>query len=119
VKEPEKNENEEDEESPDDDDDKDDNEIPDDDSQFFKQLDSFSNMIGKKRDRESSPNFEMEEIMENILRKKSRMTYQEILEELKKECKMEDIDKYFEDILDRITDTFQESNGETYYYLKK
>ena len=47
------------------------------------------------------------------------MTYQEILEELKKECKMEDIDKYFEDILDRITDTFQESNGETYYYLKK
>ena len=119
VKEPEKNENEEDEESPDDDDDKDDNEIPDDDSQFFKQLDSFSNMIGNKRDRESSPNFEMEEIMENILRKKSRMTYQEILEELKKECKMEDIDKYFEDILDRITDTFQESNGETYYYLKK
>ena len=119
VKEPEKNENEEDEESPDDDDDKDDNEIPDDDSQFFKQLDSFSNMIGKKRDRESSPNFEMEEIMENILRKKSRMTYQEILEELKKECKTEDIDKYFEDILDRITDTFQESNGETYYYLKK
>jgi hypothetical protein len=51
------------------DDDKDDNSEVEDDSLFFKQIDSF-NMMGKKRERESGPAFDMEEKIENLLRKK-------------------------------------------------
>ena len=99
------------------DDDKDDNSEVEDDSLFFKQIDSF-NMMGKKRERESGPAFDMEEKIENLLRKKNKMTYEEIIVEVKKEFKDEDIEKYFEEILDRITESFPENN-EQYYFLKK
>ena len=99
------------------DDDKDDNSEVEDDSLFFKQIDSF-NMMGKKRERESGPAFDMEEKIENLLRKKNKMTYDEIIVEVKKEFKDEDIEKYFEEILDRITESFPENN-EQYYFLKK
>jgi hypothetical protein len=46
------------------------------------------------------------------------MTYDEIIVEVKKEFKDEDIEKYFEEILDRITESFPENN-EQYYFLKK
>lgn len=119
VKEPEKTENEEEEESSDEDDDDGKDVNSENESQFFEDFEKYNNMIGKKREREESPNLEMEENMENILRKKSKMTYEEILEELKKDFKIEDINKYLEDILDRITDSFPENDGQTYYYLKK
>ena len=99
------------------DDDKDDNSEVEDDSLFFKQIESF-NMMGKKRERESGPAFDMEEKIENLLRKKNKMTYDEIIVEVKKEFKDEDIEKYFEEILDRITESFPENN-EQYYFLKK
>ena len=75
-------------------------------------------MIGKKRDRENTLETDMEEKIENLLRKKNKMTEEEIIIELKKEYKTEDIDKYYEQILDRITEKFEE-NGEEYYFLKK
>ena len=95
----------------------DDNSEVEDDSLFFKQIESF-NMMGKKRERESGPAFDMEEKIENLLRKKNKMTYDEIIVEVKKEFKDEDIEKYFEEILDRITESFPENN-EQYYFLKK
>ena len=75
-------------------------------------------MIGKKRDRENTLETDMEEKIENLLRKKNKMTEEEIIVELKKEYKVEDIDKYYEQILERITEKFEE-NGEEYYFLKK
>ena len=47
------------------------------------------------------------------------MTEEEIIVELKKVCKMEDIEKYFEIVLDNITNNFTDDDGEKYYYLKK
>ena len=57
--------------------------------------------------------------MENLLRKKSRMTEDELINELKKECKKEDIGKYFETALENIADSFMGDDGEKMYYLKK
>ena len=56
---------------------------------------NYLSLIGKKRERENNPSYELEERLENILRKKNRMTEDEIIVELKKVCKMEDIEKYF------------------------
>ena len=75
--------------------------------------------IGKKREREKNPGYELEEKMENLLRKKSRMTEDELINELKKECKKEDIGKYFETALENIADSFMGDDGEKMYYLKK
>ena len=47
------------------------------------------------------------------------MTEDEIIVELKKVCKMEDIEKYFETVLDNITNNFIEKDGEKYYFLIK
>ena len=80
---------------------------------------NYLSLIGKKRERENNPSYELEERLENILRKKNRMTEDEIIVELKKVCKMEDIEKYFETVLDNITNNFIEDDGENYYYLKK
>ena len=80
---------------------------------------NYLSLIGKKRERENNPSYELEERLENILRKKNRMTEDEIIVELKKVCKMEDIEKYFETVLDNITNNFIEYDGENYYYLKK
>ena len=60
----------------------------------------------------------MEEKIENLLRKKNKMTEGEIIVELKKEYKADAINKYYEQILERITEKFEE-NGEEYYFLKK
>jgi len=102
----------------DDSEDDDKNENSADDELFMKQLDSFSHMIGKKRDRENTLETDMEEKIENLLRKKNKMTEGEIIVELKKEYKVDDINKYYEEILERITEKFEE-NGEEYYFLKK
>ena len=80
---------------------------------------NYLNLIGKKRERENNPSYELEERLENILRKKNRMTEDEIIVELKKVCKMEDIEKYFETVLDNITNNFIEKDGEKYYFLIK
>ena len=85
----------------------------------FNQVNEYFNLIGKKRERENNPSYELEERLENILRKKNRMTEEEIIVELKKVCKMEDIEKYFEIVLDNITNNFTDDDGEKYYYLKK
>ena len=115
-----KNEEESGEEGEDNDDSEDDdkNENSDDEALFLKQFDSYSHMIGKKRDRENTLETDMEEKIENLLRKKNKMTEEEIIVELKKEYKVEDIDKYYEQILERITEKFEE-NGEEFYFLKK
>ena len=94
------------------------NENSEDDELFMKQLNSFTQMIGNKRERENPLESDMEEKIENLLRKKNKMTEGEIILELKKEYKDEDISKYFEKILERITDKFEE-NDEEYYFLKK
>ena len=81
---------------------------------------NYLSLIGKKRERENNPSYELEERLENILKKKNRMTEDEIIVELKKVCKMEDIEKYFETVLDNITNNFIENDGEKYYhYFKK
>ena len=80
---------------------------------------NYLSLIGKKRERENNPSYELEERLENILRKKNRMTEDEIIVQLKKVCKMEDIEKYFETVLDNITNNFIENDGEKYYYYFK
>ena len=85
---------------------------------FMKQLDSYSHLIGKKKERENTLETDMEEKIENLLRKKNKMTEGEIIVELKKEYKADAINKYYEQILERITEKFEE-NGEEYYFLKK
>ena len=47
------------------------------------------------------------------------MTEDELINELKKECKKEDIGKYFETALENIADSFMGDDGEKMYYLKK
>ena len=109
-----KEEEEEEEEESDDDKDVDSDVSKDED---FNKLNEYLN-LRKKRERENNPSYELEERLENILRKKNRMTEDEIIGELKKVCKMEDIEKYFETVLDNITNNFTENDGEKYYYLK-
>ena len=80
---------------------------------------NYLSLIERKRERENNPSYELEERLVNILRKKNRMTEDEIIVELKKVCKMEDIEKYFETVLDNITNNFIEKDGEKYYFLIK
>ena len=82
-------------------------------------MNNYSDLIGKKRERENNPSYEMEEKLEIILRKHNKMTEEEIITEIKKVCKNEDIEKYFEKVLNKITGSFTEDNKKTYYYLKK
>ena len=81
-------------------------------------VNEFLSLMGKKRARENNPSYELKERLEYILRKKDRMTEDEIIIELKKVCKMEDIEKYFESVLDDITDNFIGDDHEKYYFLK-
>ena len=108
----------EDDDDNDDSEDDDKNENSDDEELFMKQLDSYSHLIGKKKERENTLETDMEEKIENLLRKKNKMTEGEIIVELKKEYKADAINKYYEQILERITEKFEE-NGEEYYFLKK
>ena len=118
-KEDKKEENEEEEEEEDEDKDINADVEDEDDDLFLKQYDSYANLIGKKRERENNPSYDMEEKLENILRKKSKMTEDEIISELSKEFKKDVIEKYFETILDKITNNFIEKDEEKNYYLKK
>ena len=113
-----KDEDDEEEEEEEDEDDKDINSDVSNDEDFKKMNDYFIG-IGKKRERENNPGYDLEEKMENLLRRKNRMTEDELIIELKKVCKKEDIEKYFEKALDNITNSFMEDDGEKYYYLKK
>ena len=97
----------------------DDKDVNSDVSKDFNNFEEYFNLIGKKRERENNPSYELEERLETILRKKDRMTEDEIIIELKKVCKKEDIDKYFENVLDNITQNFMGDDGEKYYFLKK
>ena len=100
--------------------DKDSNENDDDDSKFLNQFNDYTNLIGKKRERENNPSYEMEEKLEIILRKKSKMTEDEIINEIKKVCKFEDIEKYFDSVLEKMTSNFiDDKDKKTYYFLKK
>ena len=118
VKEKVKEEEEGEDDDNDDSEDDDKNENSDDEELFMKQLDSYSHLIGKKKERENTLETDMEEKIENLLRKKNKMTEGEIIVELKKEYKADAINKYYEQILERITEKFEE-NGEEYYFLKK
>ena len=84
---------------------------------FMEQVDDLLR-LGQKRRRENSPGYDLEEKLENLLRKKSKMTEDEIVTELKKDFKNEEIENYLETALDNIASSFPE-NEETYYYLKK
>ena len=86
---------------------------------FESKYGNIDNLIGNKRDREKTEKDEMEEELENLFRKKNRMTYNEIVIELKKKFDIKTIEKYIEDLLNEITSNFLEKNEETYYYLKK
>lgn len=82
-------------------------------------MNKYSNLMGKKRERENNPGYDIEERLENLLRKKDRMTEEEIIGELKKEYKIEIIEKYLFDVIDKITSKFTDDDGAEYYYLKK
>ena len=114
----EKKDDDDEEEEEEDEDDKDNDSYVSDDEDDQKLFENFRS-IGKKREREKNPGYELEEKMENLLRKKSRMTEDELINELKKECKKEDIGKYFETALENIADSFMGDDGEKMYYLKK
>ena len=86
---------------------------------FESKYGNYDDFVGNKRERENSVKDKMEEELENLLRKKDRMTYDEIIIELKKNFDGKNIEKYIDDLLDKITSKFYGDDKELYYYLKK
>lgn len=86
---------------------------------FESKYGNIDNLIGNKREREKTKKDEMEEELENLLRKKNRMTYDEIIDDLRKKFTNKEIETFTEDLLNEITSNFIGDNGEQYYFLKK
>ena len=104
----------------DDDDDEDDKSFENASSEVNENEDDFLSdfdLLNKKRKREGYPDDKMKEELENLLRKKYKMTYDEITEELMKKFKPELVQKYIEKLIEENTKEFLENNV-TYYFLK-
>ena len=98
----------------------------DEDDDSFKDLDSEVDenaiektvgFIAKKRNREIRPEEKMEEELSNILRKKGKMSYDEICSELIKAFSRELVEANIDELLDKNTKKYIE-NKETFYFLK-
>ena len=76
----------------------------------------FFDLLSKKRKRDKYPDELLDEL-KNLLRKKNKRTYEEIINELIKKFKGEIIENYIDKLLDENTNKFIEG-GETYYFLK-
>ena len=79
--------------------------------------DDVINILGKKTKRTSNIKEEMGEELVNLLLKMNRMTYDEIVTELKKKFKEKDIEENIDEIIEAYTSNFSE--GEKTYYYKK
>lgn len=80
--------------------------------------DFITDLLNNKRKREKYPDDSMKEELDNLIRKKGQMTYEEIYEDLIKKFKPEIVQQYIEQLLDEYTKKYNDGK-ETYYFLIK
>ena len=118
IKEKEKNQSDKDEfDEYDDYDDKSFEDVPSDVDENEEDNNEIFDFLSKKRNREKYPYDNMKEELVNLLRKKNKRTYEEIMIELIKKFNKELVEQYIEQLLDENTSKFFEGN-ESYYFLK-
>ena len=76
-----------------------------------------NDLLNNKRKREKYPDDNMKEELDNLLRKKGKMTYEEIYEDLIKKFKPDIVQQYIEQLLDEYTKKYNDGK-ETFYFLK-
>ena len=101
----------------DDDDDKSFDDMPSDVDENEINNNELLDMLSKKRKRENDPKEKIKEELTNLLRKKNKRTYDDIVSELLKKFKNELVEEWIDKLLDENTSKFVEE-GETYYFLK-
>ena len=118
IKEKEKNQSDKDEfDEYDDYDDKSFEDVPSDVDENEEDNNEIFDFLSKKRNREKYPYDNMKEELVNLLRKKNKRTYEEIMIELIKKFNKELVEQYIEQLLDENTSKFCEGD-ESYYFLK-
>ena len=101
----------------DDDDDKSFDDMPSDVDEKDLNSNKWIDLLSNKRKRENEPEEKIKEELSNLLRKKNKRTYDDIVAELLKTFKSELVDQWIDKLLEENTSKFVEQ-GATYYFLK-